>query len=89
MSIPASLYPGLVSIYGKGSTAGTNGIVPNKETFLFGVVDKTWGGMGEGVTVGQSVLFADEHVTCRVKYDNTIFTIIPESKIILIEDILL
>lgn len=86
---PATLYPGLVSIYGKGSATGTNGIVATKEIFLFGVVDKTWGGMGEGVIVGQSVLFADGDVTCRVKYDNTIFTIIPENKIILIEDELL
>lgn len=89
MSVPASLYPGLVSIYGKGSLSGTSTMQPTNETFLFGVVDKTWGGMGEGVTVGQSVLFANEDVTCRIKYDNTIFTIIPENKIILIEDILL
>jgi hypothetical protein len=85
MPIPASLYPGLVSIYGFGTETGQNGIAPNATTFLFGVINQMWNGGDLYNQVGQSVMFRKSDIICVVKYDWD-YTIIEQGKIILTED---
>jgi co-chaperonin GroES (HSP10) len=86
MSLSAILGPGLVSIYGAGSSASslTGMIVPNG-SFFFGIVDQTWNGIPGNVSVGQSVLFQEGDVFTRLVYNNTTYTLIQEDKVILIE----
>jgi len=84
--LSAILGPGLVSIYGPGSSSSslTGMIVPN-DSFFFGVVDQTWNGVPGNVSVGQSILFQESDVFTRLVYNNTTYTLIQEDKVILIE----
>lgn len=86
MALSAILGPGLVSIYGPGSNTSTvTGMIVPDNRFFFGVVDQTWNGINGNVSVGQSVLFQESDVFSRLVYDNTIYTLIQEDKVILIE----
>lgn len=87
MPINATLYPGVVSIYGSGNSASIQGFVPPTSNFLFGVVDQTWGSMADVAAVGRSVMFKSEDVIGIIVSSNWPYTLIPENKIILIEDI--
>lgn len=86
MSLSAVLGPGLVSIYGYGSNISTvtGALVPN-DTFFWGVIDQTWNGLPGSVSVGQSVLFQQSDVFTRLVYSSQVYTLIPETKAILIE----
>jgi len=84
MSLPARLYPGQVAIYGTGSPSIT-GIVPPSEMFRFGLIDQIWDNMPGTVSVGESVLYNTEDIIAQLVYSNTIYVVIPEEKIILIE----
>lgn len=84
--LSAILGPGLVSIYGAGSSSSslTGMVVPNG-SFFFGIVDQTWNGVPGNVSVGQSILFQESDVFTRLVYNGTTYTLIQEDKVILIE----
>lgn len=84
--LSAVLGPGLISIYGAGSSSSslTGMVVPNG-SFFFGIVDQTWNGVSGNVSVGQSVLFQEGDVFTRLVYNGTTYTLIQEDKVILIE----
>lgn len=86
MSLSAVLGPGLVSIvgYGTNNSTVTGMVVPN-DSFFFGVIDQTWSGINSNVSVGQSVLFQEKDVFTRLVYNNQVYTLILETKAILIE----
>lgn len=86
MSLSAVLGPGLVSIYGYGTNTSTvtGMLVPNND-FFWGVIDQTWNGLPGNVSVGQSVLFQEKDVFTRLVYSNQVYTLIEETKAILIE----
>lgn len=86
MSLSAVLGPGLVSIYGYGTNTSTvtGMLVPNND-FFWGVIDQTWNGLPGNVSVGQSVLFQEKDVFTRLVYSNQVYTLIQETKAILIE----
>ena len=86
MSLSAVLGPGLVSIYGYGTNASSvTGMVVPDDTFFFGVIDQTWNNLSANVSVGQSVLFQKKDVFTRLVYGSQVYTLIPETKAILIE----
>lgn len=85
MSLPVTLYPGYVSIYGIHGTAGVNGIMPPTPNFLFGVISQTWSGMANHARPGQSVMYNTNDVTGTFIYASWPYIILPEDKIILIE----
>lgn len=84
--LSAILGPGLISIYGAGSSSSslTGMVVPNG-SFFFGVVDQTWNGVPGNVSVGQSILFQESDVFTRLVYNGATYTLIQEDKVILIE----
>lgn len=86
MSLSAALGPGLVSILGYGTNISTvTGMVVPNDSFFFGVIDQTWSSLSSNVSVGQSVLFQEKDVLTRLVYSNQVYTLIPETKAILIE----
>lgn len=86
MSLPAVLGPGLVSIYGYGSNASTlTGMVAPDSSFFFGIVANTWNSLTSNVSVGQSVMFQDKDVFTRLFYGGDVYTLLPDTKVILIE----
>lgn len=85
MAIPATLKPGIVSIYGAGSPS-VNGFVPPDSNFLFGVIDQSWAASPLFFIVGKSVMFKEGDVITRIVYSNWPYTLVPEDKIILREE---
>lgn len=83
MSLPAFLPYGIVSIYGIGSAEGLNGIVPPPEHW-WGVIDQVSQYEIYWAQVGDSVLFPESGVVCRLAYptENAIFTLVPEVKLV-------
>lgn len=83
MSLPAFLPYGIVSIYGIGSSMGTTDIVP-PPGYLFGNIDAVSQYGIQWASPGQSVLFPDAEIECRLAYapDNTIYTLIEEAKLV-------
>ena len=84
MSLPAQLAYGNISIYGIGSNVGISGIVP-ADGFLFGTVDAISEYGIFYTSVGDSVLFNPKTQVCKITWDNSIHTILPEEKIVLKE----
>lgn len=86
MSIPAYLPYNIVSIYGIGSSTGISGIVP-PQSALFGVVDQISQYGIQWAKVGDSVLFKEADVECRLAYptNNSSYTLVPEVKLIIKE----
>lgn len=86
MSLPAVLGPGLISIYGYGSNASVlTGMVAPDQSFFFGIVTNTWNNLSSNVSVGQSVMFQDKDVFTRLLYGSDVYTLLPDTKVILIE----
>lgn len=83
MSLPARLYPGYLSIYGAKSV---NGIVPSGG-FQFGRVNQIYDSIPDTVSINQSVMFRSID-SIIVTYSGIQYFILPENKIILIEEIL-
>lgn len=84
MSLPCRLYPGYASIYGAQSITG---IVPKQGGLQFGTIDQIYDNVPGTVSIGQSVLFKYEDCV-MVDYQGTQYFLLPEQKIILIENIL-
>lgn len=82
-SLPATLSQGIVSIYGAGdSVSSISGLVPNPD-FFFGEINQV--SIYSAYSTGDSVLFAESAVVGRLSYSNWPYTLVEESKIILIE----
>ena len=82
MAIPAYLPYGIVSIYGIGSKDGVSGIVPPEGAF-FGNVDQVSQYGIAWVKVGDSVLFYENDVQCRLAYANARYTLVQEAKLVI------
>ena len=78
MSLPINIGFGMVSIYGEGTLQSSIGITSPGDTFLFGVVDQTWNGVNNSVSVGQSVMFKVSDIKYRVVYLGTTYTVVEE-----------
>ena len=84
-SLPATLSQGIVSIYGTGDSVSiVSGLVPNPN-FFFGEINQV--GIYSSYITGDSVLFGESSVVTRVLYSNWPYTLVEESKIILIESV--
>lgn len=85
MVLPADISPGLVLIYGLGSSQGSiNGIVPG-ENFVFGVISQGWAANIDPYIDGQSVMFNTKDIDCVVVYGGWPYTLIDQNKIKLVE----
>jgi len=82
MSLPVQLSVGQVSIYGLGSI---NGIVSDNIQLKYGRVDQMYNQFGN-VSVGSSVFYNEKDVEALVNFDNTVYRVINEEKIIYIEN---
>lgn len=88
MSLPAFLPYGIVSIYGIGSVDGQAGIIqpvpPDTNPMLWGTIDAVSQYEIEWAKPGDSVLFPELGVVCRLNYppDNTAYTLVPEVKLV-------
>ena len=83
MSLPIFLPYNIVSIYGIGSSIGVTEIVP-PPGFLFGTIDAVSQYDIQWAQPGQSVLFPEAEIICRLAYnpDNTSYTLVPEVKLV-------
>jgi hypothetical protein len=83
MSLPIFLPYNLVSIYGIGSEIGLSGIT-QPPGYLWGNVDAISQYGIEWAEPGDSVLFKNQDVQCRLAYptDNTSYTLIAEVKLV-------
>lgn len=81
--LPVYLPYNIVSIYGIGSVVGQSGIV-QPEGFLWGNVDAVSQYGIEWAQPGDSVLFPEDGVVCRLAYppENTRFTLVPEVRLV-------
>ena len=83
MSIPVYLPYNIVSIYGIGSVVGVNSLVPPAGAW-WGVIDQVSQYGIEWAKVGDSVLFKEEDVQCRLAYppNNASYTLVPEIRLV-------
>lgn len=81
--LPCRLYPGYVSIYGAKSINN----ITAPQGFQFGKVNQIYDNVPGTVSVDQSVLFRNDE-SIIVAYSGAQYFLIPENKIVLIEDIL-
>jgi len=84
MSLPVRLSPGLVSIYGNGSIQGIFS-TENTSKIRFGIVDQRYDEFST-VALGDSVMYNIDDVKAPVFYIDTAFYILPEDKIISVEN---
>ena len=81
MSLPAILSQGIISIYGANST-GISGISVVGD-FYFGEVNQV--SVYSAYSIYDYVLFPEDAIRARVSYADYPYTLIDESKVILIE----
>lgn len=82
--LPVYLPYNIVSIYGIGSLTGVSGI-EIADPLRFGVIDDVSQYGIQWAQIGDSVLFKETDVECRLVYANSAHTIIPEAKLVLKE----
>lgn len=84
MSLPVRLGVGLVSIYGAGSI---NGIINTGQEsgIRYGIVNAMYNQYGK-TAIGQSVMYNAEDVIAHTFYVDAPYFILPEDKIISVED---
>lgn len=76
MYLPA----GWASLYGIGSEVGFSGLVPDNTKFKFASIYSL--GDGDGLAqVGDSVMFNEEDVICRLAWNNYPYTMIQQAKL--------
>lgn len=83
MAVPAILSNGIISIYGGGSDSGVSGISALSPNFYFGMVDQV--SIYSSFSIYDFVMFPAEAIKARVLYSNSPYTLVDETKIILIE----
>ena len=83
MSLPFYFPYNIVSIYGIGSSVSGSGIV-QPANYLWGNVDAVSQYGIEWAAPGDSVLFKETDIECRLAYaaDNTSYTLIAEAKLV-------
>lgn len=82
-TLPATLSSGIVSIYGEGdSTSIVSGLV-TVPGFYFGEINQV--NIYSSYTIGDSVMFPESGVNSRVIYAGWPYTLLDETKIVLIE----
>ncbi len=84
MPLPGYLSEGLFSVYGEFSSVGQNNITAPSNC-KFAVIDDVWNGGDINAQIGQSVLFKEDDVICRLAWDNGTYSLIPVNKILLTE----
>lgn len=73
-------------MYGEGTLAGLTGIVPDNTNFKFGAVSQVWGyGSWLYGHLGQSAMFEEKNVECRLSYANWPYTLINEADVLIVE----
>lgn len=83
-SLPATLSTNIVSIYGGGNDIGyVSGLSTLSNNFYFGEINQV--SIYSSYTVGDSVLFGEDAIRSKVLYGGFPYTLIDETKIILIE----
>lgn len=83
MALPAILSNGIISIYGGGSDFGVSGISALNPNFYFGMVDQV--SIYSSFSIYDYVMFPEDAITARVLYADSPYTLVDETKIILIE----
>lgn len=82
-TLPATLSSGIVSIYGEGdSTSIVSGLV-TVPGFYFGEINQV--NIYSAYNIGDSVMFPENGVNSRVIYAGWPYTLLDETKIVLIE----
>jgi len=84
--IPAVLAYGLVSIYGIGSQLGPFQGINAGAGSLFGIIDQFAPYGHIKYSIGDSVMFNEKDIVCRLAYTNIAYTIVPEVKLIMNEN---
>lgn len=76
MYLPA----GWASLYGMGNITGVSGLVPDNIKFKFATIYNL--GDGNGIAqIGDSVMFNEEDVICRLAWNNWPYTMIQQAKL--------
>lgn len=88
-TLPAYLGTGLLSMYGIGSNVSGQWGVVAPPGYAFNYVYAIWDGGGNGINVGDSILYNQRDVVCRLAYDNGTYDLLETNKVILIEEIIL
>lgn len=82
-TLPATLSSGIVSIYGLGSETSIYSGLGTAPGYYFGEINQT--SIYSNYIIGDSVMFPEDSIKTRVSYSDYPYTLIEESKIILIE----
>lgn len=82
-TLPATLSSGIVSIYGPGSEISVVSGLGSTSGFFFGEINQV--NIYSAYNIGDSVMFPEGGVYTRVSYADWPYTLVDESKIILIE----
>ena len=82
-TLPATLSSGIVSIYGAGSEISVVSGLGSTPGFYFGEINQV--NIYSAYNIGDSVMFPETGVYTRVSYADWPYTLVDESKIILIE----
>lgn len=81
MSFPMYIPVSWASIYGIGSQTGISGLVPDNTNFRFGMIYGLGNGDGVDVKVGDSVMFNENDVVCRLAWNNWPYTMIERARL--------
>ncbi len=82
MDLPIYLQPGEVLIYGAGlATASIQGIRADNDKFLWGTIQQVWNYGNINAMIGDSVMFNNDDVMCRLIYNNYPYTLIQQAKL--------
>jgi len=87
--VPIILPVGFILVYGLGVEQSQSGITPENTVFKFGSVYQIWDGGEVFVYGGDSVMFKESDVTCRLAIGtdpNNVYTMIP-ARLVTREDI--
>lgn len=82
-TLPATLSSGIVSIYGEGSSVSTVSGLLTSPNIYFGEINQV--SIYSSYNIGDSVMFPESAINSRVAYNNWTYTLLNETKIILIE----
>lgn len=83
-SLPFVLAYGFVAVYGNGATPGIQGF-PAASGWKFGEIVQVSPGLPTTLE-GDSVMFKDSEVRCRISYQNYPYTIVEQAKVVLTEN---
>jgi hypothetical protein len=86
MALPATLSQGIISIYGGGSDFGVSGISLLNSGFYFGMVDQV--SIYSSFSIYDNILFSEDAIKARLLFIDYPYTLLDETKVILIEQAL-